>query len=148
MDMDNKVLKPSEIERIFNSRFEQDQKEKATALATVLNRNTVKANPFPNPFSLHAIPLYILASAYPGRKNKEKVAFFLATILEDLEHLSDYLDLVYKRRSDFVKNCLLITKRRLDERRITGSKSKYFWGVVRSRTKQIESLKKYKRKGS
>lgn len=88
------------------------------------------------------------ADALPTKKecSRDGIAFKLAEALEDIENLPYYEKLINKRRSDFLRNCLVITLSAARRGIITKTKAAYFTGVVKGKTALQERIKKYKRK--
>lgn len=78
--------------------------------------------------------------------SKDSIAYRLAQGLDDLNSLPYYEKLVRERRSDFLKNCFVITLSAFQRGHITKSKAAYFTGVVKRKTALQERIKNYKEK--
>lgn len=80
------------------------------------------------------------------KDSKDKIAFNLAKMLDDLENLPWYEKLVNERRCDFLGNCLVITFNAYRRGVIKKTKAAYFTGVVKQKTAIQERIKRYKQK--
>lgn len=78
--------------------------------------------------------------------SKEDLALFLAKTLDDLNSLNYYESLVSKHRTDFLRNCLIITLTAFQNDWVTKTKAAYFTGVIKRKILLAERLRKYKQK--
>lgn len=78
------------------------------------------------------------------QKSKENLAFLLSQALNDPESLSYYEKLISKHRTDFLRNCLLITLIADRQGKVVKTKGAYFTGVLKNKIAFAERLKKYK----
>lgn len=78
-------------------------------------------------------------------ENKEDVAYHLASVLEDEESIAYYKKLSRERRGDFLKNCLRVTLEAHKNNKIKTTIAKYFTGIVKYRTGELERVEEYKR---
>lgn len=80
------------------------------------------------------------------KASNDLIAYLLAQKLDDLDNLPYYEKLIRERRSDFLKNCLVITLIAYQQGKITKTKAAYFTGVVKQKTALQKRIKKYKEK--